>query len=459
VGLKSTEVSLLAYELAREFSGAVVQKVSAPTTTRLYLDLRVPGLTCTLVACVDAGLTHLGAVEKRPPNPPQPPTWQHVLRRELEGARIATVDAWPSRRCLAIGLTKGPMQRTMMFELSEPGLIALLTDANHVVTVSGHARDGIRPGARYQPPPDRPSDDSQSRLQSDRVKARLLFGAAALFEEKQQSQWRAAVLQPIEAKLKRLKKTRVKVEADLRRTEQAQTFRDEGIALTAQLSSLVRGQTEVLVPHFDQAGQQTMLRVKLDPTRTPKQEVEWRFHQYRRLQRGASLVQQRLVTLEREESQLLAERDAALSALHPMPVQTKKAVAAQQSKPYREYRGHADVPIWVGRGAQHNDTLSFQIARPFHLWFHARGVPGAHVVACLAKNAEPTQELILDAAHLAAHHSDAKGEPKVEVSYLPVKALKKPKGAAAGAVSYSQEKTFVLRIEATRLAKLLASES
>src|SRR3712207_8846130 len=49
----------------------------------------------------------------------------------------------------------------------------------------------------------------------------------------------------------------------------------------------------------------------------------------------------------------------------------------------------------------------------------------SHVVVPLAKGVEVSQEVLLDAAHLALHHSGAKGEPRGEVSWVPVKFVKK----------------------------------
>jgi predicted ribosome quality control (RQC) complex YloA/Tae2 family protein len=113
----------------------------------------------------------------------------------------------------------------------------------------------------------------------------------------------------------------------------------------------------------------------------------------------------------------------------------------------------------VGRGSHHNDALTFQVARPHHLWLHARGVPGAHVVIPLDKNAELSQEVLLDAAHLALHHSDARGEPRSEVSYTQVKFVKKGRDSAPGAVNYVREKTLMLRVEPERLQRLLGERS
>jgi predicted ribosome quality control (RQC) complex YloA/Tae2 family protein len=125
---------------------------------------------------------------------------------------------------------------------------------------------------------------------------------------------------------------------------------------------------------------------------------------------------------------------------------------------FRTYAGHGGARILVGKGAAQNDVLSFKVARAQDLWLHARGVSGAHVVVPLERDAEIPQELLLDAAHLALHHSDLKGEPRGEVSYTSARFLKKPKGAARGAVTYTREKTFWLRLEADRLARLLKSE-
>ncbi|HEY0883204.1 MAG TPA: NFACT RNA binding domain-containing protein, partial [Archangium sp.] len=158
----------------------------------------------------------------------------------------------------------------------------------------------------------------------------------------------------------------------------------------------------------------------------------------------------------------LAAQLAALEAAppEPPPLGTPRAKSGPQQPlpPYREYLGHGGQRIWVGRGSAHNDTLTFHVARPFHLWLHARGVPGAHVIVPHDKQAQVSQELLLDAATLAAHHSDAKGEPRVEVSYVPVKFVHKPKDAGPGAVVYTREKTVLLRLEPERLQRLLATE-
>ncbi len=113
--------------------------------------------------------------------------------------------------------------------------------------------------------------------------------------------------------------------------------------------------------------------------------------------------------------------------------------------------------ILVGRGADRNDELTFQVARGSDLWLHARDVPGAHVILLLQPGRAPTEQALLDAATLAAHHSNARGEAQVDVGYTLRKHVRKPPKSRPGTVTYSGLKTIRVRLEPERLTRLLAS--
>jgi predicted ribosome quality control (RQC) complex YloA/Tae2 family protein len=131
----------------------------------------------------------------------------------------------------------------------------------------------------------------------------------------------------------------------------------------------------------------------------------------------------------------------------------------QPALPYRIFRGFGDGLIWVGKGAAQNDMLTFKIAKPFDLWLHAKNHRGAHVIVQRKRGQDCPGELLVDAAMLAAHFSDARGEAIVEVQYTPRGQVRKPRKSPAGLVTVQTEKVLLLRTSEARLRLLLASET
>jgi predicted ribosome quality control (RQC) complex YloA/Tae2 family protein len=114
--------------------------------------------------------------------------------------------------------------------------------------------------------------------------------------------------------------------------------------------------------------------------------------------------------------------------------------------------------VLVGRGAADNDRLTLRVARPHDLWLHARGVTGAHVIVRLTKGQSCSAEALVDAATLAAHFSDLRGETIVDVLYTPRRFVHKRRGSPVGSVALGSEKVIAVRIETGRLERLLESE-
>ena len=67
-------------------------------------------------------------------------------------------------------------------------------------------------------------------------------------------------------------------------------------------------------------------------------------------------------------------------------------------------------------------------------------------------------ELLVDAATLAAHFSDSRGEGVIDVLYTARRFVHKRKGSAAGSVTLGKEKVLALRMESERLERLLRCE-
>ncbi len=112
----------------------------------------------------------------------------------------------------------------------------------------------------------------------------------------------------------------------------------------------------------------------------------------------------------------------------------------------RSLKGPLGSGIYVGATAQANDYLATRFKRPGDLWFHAKGVKGAHVLLRPAMVQEAPQEDIVAAARAAAEASDARTSGKVEVDWVDASKVRKPRGGAPGFVTYTDQKTTLVSL-------------
>lgn len=104
------------------------------------------------------------------------------------------------------------------------------------------------------------------------------------------------------------------------------------------------------------------------------------------------------------------------------------------SKPFH-YVSSDGFDIYVGKNNYQNDELTFRFANGGDWWFHAKGMPGSHVIV-KTENKELPDSTFEEAAGLAAYYSRGRDMNKVEVDYVKRKEVKKPSGAAPGFVVY-----------------------
>ncbi len=97
--------------------------------------------------------------------------------------------------------------------------------------------------------------------------------------------------------------------------------------------------------------------------------------------------------------------------------------------------------VLVGRSPSENADLTFRVAKPGDLWFHARGTPGAHVVLQRDDRQAPSERDVAFAASVAAAHSKARASGKVAVDYTQRKHVRKRPDAPPGLVWYTHAKT------------------
>ena len=117
-----------------------------------------------------------------------------------------------------------------------------------------------------------------------------------------------------------------------------------------------------------------------------------------------------------------------------------KVKTQARTEPGIRYTGPHGYKVIVGRNARENDVVTTRLARSRDVWLHAQGYTGSHVII-KADNHEVPFETVLFAAQLAAAYSKAGQSENVPVDYTLRKHVWKVKGAPAGAVNYTQQKT------------------
>lgn len=462
MSLHPAELQVLATALGRALVGAVVQRVSSPRPLRVELDLRQPGRTTRLVVAAEPGRARLSIAGTRSPAAGPPSPWLLRLRKELGGARLVALERTGARE-VELRFEQKAAPRTLVLEVEAPaGLLLLGEERRPLAVSSGRVRPPKSPSAI-------PEREPPSRLPAVDDALELGRAVEALFSS-QETVERAAELrrqhvQPLRTRVERLRRTLEKVRGEANRTEVAEEHRRFGELLRQNAGAVPRGAKAVKLTEYHADGER-LVSVPLDPALDASAQAQRHFHLYRRLTRGTARARLRLAEVEGE----LAQAEAALSAARaapdgefaakgptarpPRPARAHKQV----HQPYRVFHSRAGEKILVGRAGRDNDALTFAVARPDDVWLHARGLPGAHVLVPCARGSTLGEEVLLDAAHLALHHARGAGADRGEVSYTRAKFVRRQKGGAPGAVVYTREKTFLVRLESRRLERLLASK-
>ena len=121
------------------------------------------------------------------------------------------------------------------------------------------------------------------------------------------------------------------------------------------------------------------------------------------------------------------------------------------------YVMYDEYDIYVGKNNLQNEEVTFKMANGNDWWFHAKGVPGSHVIV-KSRNANPAtewdmpDEVFEAAACLAALYSKNSGQEKAEVDYIRKKHVKRPGGGEPGFVVYYTNFSMMIETNLQRFA-------
>lgn len=99
--------------------------------------------------------------------------------------------------------------------------------------------------------------------------------------------------------------------------------------------------------------------------------------------------------------------------------------------------------MYVGKNNLQNEELTFHFASGNDWWFHAKKVPGSHVIV-KSNGEELPDRTFEEAGRLAAYYSKSRGAEKAEIDYIEKKHVKKPAGGRPGFVIYHTNYSLII---------------
>lgn len=192
-----------------------------------------------------------------------------------------------------------------------------------------------------------------------------------------------------------------------------------------------------------------IIKIPIDNTKTPAENAQKYFDKYGKMKRTAEALNELILETKGQIDHLESIQnslDIALSADDLVQIKDelieygfiKKGKGSKKqkvkSKPFH-YISSDGFDMYVGKNNYQNDELTFKLATGNDWWFHAKGMPGSHVIV-KAENKELPDSTFEEAGKLAGYYSKGKNADKVEIDYLQKKNVKKPNGAVAGFVVY-----------------------
>ncbi len=433
-------------------------------------------------------VAHLAVVERMPRAPAQLPAFSAYLRAHLSRARLEAASLRGGDRQLALRFEAEEGHFTLLLSLFGRRCNLYLLDADDRLVMAlrplAETRAELSLGAAYLDPAGEAPQRGADRFESTAGRALLeSIGAhyGSLGDEVSADSDRRRITSVLKKERKSAARRVARIEAELAEAEEATTLARNGELLKANLSKITPGADSVRVSDFETG---EPIEIPLDPKRSAKENLDATFKRYQKLLRrltkaggqfdAARESLQSLEALEaevqsaeqldeilsREFVQRLLGRHTAKSG-----TPTSKAIAEKPPLPaaYRNlprklhpkrYRSQDGLEIWVGRSDEGNDHLTMRLARGKDLFFHLDGAPGSHVILRTEGRDDPPSESVLDACELAVHFSKQKNAGRADVHVVPIKNVKKPKGAKRGLVYVSGGKSIHLRREPARLERL-----
>lgn len=273
------------------------------------------------------------------------------------------------------------------------------------------------------------------------------------------------LIRRVENELQKNRHKLKKQEKELLATDNAEEFRQKGELLTTFLHQVPNDQDQVILDNYYT---NQPITIALDKALTPNQNAQRYFKRYQKLKEAVKYLtdlteetKATILYLESVETVLNQAGLEEIAEIREELIQTgfirrrQREKIQKRKKPEQYLASDGKTIIYVGRNNLQNEELTFKMARKEELWFHAKDIPGSHVV--ISGNLDPSDEVKTDAAELAAYFSQGRLSNLVQVDMIEVKKLNKPTGGKPGFVTYTGQKTLRVTPDPEKIASMKKS--
>jgi predicted ribosome quality control (RQC) complex YloA/Tae2 family protein len=213
-----------------------------------------------------------------------------------------------------------------------------------------------------------------------------------------------------------------------------------------------------------------LISIKLEAALPPKKNIDRYFEKAKndkiRLEKSKELY--KISSDQFNKLKLLEEKLSYANTIEDYnylmkELRIKEAVTDKKNEDlgikFKHYLIDGKYNVYVGKDSRNNDLLTVKFAKQNDYWFHARKVPGSHVVLQVENKKEAMPKNILSkAASLAAYHSKAKTSGLAPVSFAQKKFVVKKKGMDPGEVAMLKEDVLIVKPEIPKGCEYISNE-
>jgi predicted ribosome quality control (RQC) complex YloA/Tae2 family protein len=275
----------------------------------------------------------------------------------------------------------------------------------------------------------------------------------------------------VENRIEKLEYKLSKIQEELLESTEREKYKIYADLIQSNIHIIPKGAAIVKLSNFYDA-EQKMIEIPLDVKLSPAANAQKYYKKYAILKSASKILKEQIAEAQNEifylESiivslNLVNEFDELEEIKHELtehgylkkPSGKKKIENGKKTKPFH-YLSSDGFDIYVGKNNQQNEYLTTRFAKKDDLWFHAKNIPGSHVIV-KAQNSEIPESTIIEATYLAALFSKNNMERKVDVDFTKRVFVKKPKDTKYGFVNYDNFKTITIDLnefDATKIRKI-----